>query len=212
MAEAGVLWFLDGPPLTPPPPPLKIEVGDKIVKVSASFGGDIWEAINFGQVRRGALRGLWGRSGGGGGQCWQQKQEQPALPLASERRATACRPLVRRPDAPHHERPPCSFPTLSDLNQHASCAARPLSPTHAQVVYAIKTRNGDVYMKLKRNFGDMSALQASGRQLQPLLPPPLLLPQTLAPLPKCRRHRLCCLASSPERSVTFSLCPCRRRS
>lgn len=54
----------------------RIEVGDKVVKVSASFGGDIWEALNFGQV-----------------------------------------------------------------------------------VYAIKTRNGDVYMKIRRNFGDMSALQ-----------------------------------------------------
>lgn len=27
-----------------------------------------------------------------------------------------------------------------------------------QVMYAIKTRNGDVYMKLKRNFGDTSFL------------------------------------------------------
>ncbi|KAL4426075.1 hypothetical protein ABPG77_007871 [Micractinium sp. CCAP 211/92] len=54
----------------------RIEAGDKVVKVSASFGGDIWEALNFGQV-----------------------------------------------------------------------------------IYAIKTRNGDVYMRLKRNFGDMSALQ-----------------------------------------------------
>ena len=26
-------------------------------------------------------------------------------------------------------------------------------------MYAIKTRNGEVYMKLKRNFGDMSALE-----------------------------------------------------
>lgn len=54
----------------------RIEAGDKVVKVSASFGGDVWEALNFGQV-----------------------------------------------------------------------------------IYAIKTRNGDVYMRLKRNFGDMSALQ-----------------------------------------------------
>ncbi|EIE25445.1 hypothetical protein COCSUDRAFT_13402 [Coccomyxa subellipsoidea C-169] len=53
----------------------QIEVGDKIVAVSASFGGDVWEAKNFGQV-----------------------------------------------------------------------------------MYAIKTRNGDVYMKLKRNFGDTSFL------------------------------------------------------
>jgi hypothetical protein len=29
----------------------RIEAGDKVVKVSASFGGDIWEALNFGQVR-----------------------------------------------------------------------------------------------------------------------------------------------------------------
>lgn len=27
------------------------------------------------------------------------------------------------------------------------------------MVYAIKTRNGQVYLKLKRNFGDLSALQ-----------------------------------------------------
>ncbi|KAL4854760.1 hypothetical protein ACK3TF_004676 [Chlorella vulgaris] len=53
-----------------------IQAGDKVVKVSASFGGDVWDAINFGQV-----------------------------------------------------------------------------------IYAIKTRNGDVYLQLKRNFGDMSALQ-----------------------------------------------------
>jgi hypothetical protein len=26
-------------------------------------------------------------------------------------------------------------------------------------MYAIRTRNGTVYMKIKRNFGDMSALQ-----------------------------------------------------
>ena len=26
------------------------QVGDKILKVSASFGNDIWEAINYGQV------------------------------------------------------------------------------------------------------------------------------------------------------------------
>ena len=54
----------------------EITPGDKVVKVSASFGGDVWEALNFGQV-----------------------------------------------------------------------------------VYAIKTRNGDVYLKLKKNFGDMSALE-----------------------------------------------------
>ena len=28
----------------------RIEPGDKVVKVSASFGDDVWEAINFGQV------------------------------------------------------------------------------------------------------------------------------------------------------------------
>ncbi|KAI7844917.1 hypothetical protein COHA_001565 [Chlorella ohadii] len=54
----------------------KIEAGDKVVKVSASFGDDVWEALNFGQV-----------------------------------------------------------------------------------IYAIKTRNGQVYLRLKRNFGDMSALE-----------------------------------------------------
>jgi hypothetical protein len=50
-------------------------VGDKIVKVSASFGDDVWDALNFGQV-----------------------------------------------------------------------------------MYAIKTRNGEVYMQLKKNYGDTSAL------------------------------------------------------
>jgi hypothetical protein len=50
--------------------------GDKIVKISASFGSDVWEAQNYGQI-----------------------------------------------------------------------------------MYAIRTRNGTVYMKLKRNFGDMSALK-----------------------------------------------------
>jgi len=53
-----------------------ITPGDKVVKVSASFGGDVWEALNFGQV-----------------------------------------------------------------------------------IYAIKTRNGEVYLRLKRNYGDMSALE-----------------------------------------------------
>lgn len=28
-----------------------------------------------------------------------------------------------------------------------------------QVIYAIRTRNGGVYLKIKRNFGDLSALQ-----------------------------------------------------
>lgn len=28
----------------------RIEAGDKVVKVSASFGDDVWEALNFGQV------------------------------------------------------------------------------------------------------------------------------------------------------------------
>ena len=53
-----------------------ITPGDKVVKVSASFGSDVWDALNFGQV-----------------------------------------------------------------------------------IYAIKTRNGEVYMKLKKNFGDMSQLE-----------------------------------------------------
>ena len=52
-----------------------VQVGDKITQVSASFGTDIWEAQNFGQV-----------------------------------------------------------------------------------MYAIKTRNGDVYLKMKRNYGDTSGL------------------------------------------------------
>ncbi len=55
-----------------------MQVGDKIVQVSASFGTDIWEAQNFGQV-----------------------------------------------------------------------------------MYAIKTRNGDVYLKMKRNYGDTSGLMVS---------------------------------------------------
>lgn len=29
---------------------LSLQPGDKILKVSASFGNDIWEAINYGQV------------------------------------------------------------------------------------------------------------------------------------------------------------------
>lgn len=55
-----------------------MQVGDKIAKVSASFGTDVWDAQNFGQV-----------------------------------------------------------------------------------MYAIKTRNGDVYLKMKRNFGDTSGLMVS---------------------------------------------------
>lgn len=53
-----------------------ITPGDKVVKISASFGSDVWEALNFGQV-----------------------------------------------------------------------------------IYAIKTRNGEVYLRLKKNYGDMSALE-----------------------------------------------------
>jgi hypothetical protein len=30
---------------------------------------------------------------------------------------------------------------------------------YGQVVYAIKTRSGQVYLKLKKNYGDMSALE-----------------------------------------------------
>ena len=55
-------------------PPAYVQPGDQIVAVSASFGTDVWEAKNFGQV-----------------------------------------------------------------------------------MYAIKTRNGQVYMKLKRNFGDLGS-------------------------------------------------------
>ena len=55
-----------------------MQVGDKIAQVSASFGTDIWEAQNFGQV-----------------------------------------------------------------------------------MYAIKTRNGDVYLKMKRNYGDTAGLMVS---------------------------------------------------
>lgn len=54
----------------------EITPGDKVVKISASFGSDVWEALNFGQV-----------------------------------------------------------------------------------IYAIKTRNGEVYLKLRKNYGDMSALE-----------------------------------------------------
>jgi hypothetical protein len=32
-----------------------------------------------------------------------------------------------------------------------------------QIMYAIRTRSGNVYLKIKRNFGDMSALQARRR-------------------------------------------------
>lgn len=55
----------------------RIEVGDKIVKISASFGEDVWEALNFGQV-----------------------------------------------------------------------------------MYAIKTRNGQVYLRMRKLYGDLSALEA----------------------------------------------------
>lgn len=55
---------------------------------------------------------------------------------------------------PHHLTSP---PTTCPIHRRS-----PLTPTmlsHHQVIYAIKTRNGDVYLQLKRNFGDMSALQ-----------------------------------------------------
>ncbi len=57
-----------------------MQVGDKVVNVSASFGSDVWEAKNYGQV-----------------------------------------------------------------------------------VYAIKTRNGQVYLRLQRKYGDLTALQVCTR-------------------------------------------------
>jgi hypothetical protein len=33
---------------------------------------------------------------------------------------------------------------------------------YGQIMYAIRTRNGTVYMKLKKNYGDMSALAVGG--------------------------------------------------
>ena len=59
----------------------EITPGDKVVKVSASFGSDVWDALNFGQV-----------------------------------------------------------------------------------IYAIKTRNGEVYLRLRKNYGDMSALEEEERE------------------------------------------------
>ena len=53
-----------------------VQPGDKVVRVSASFGADVWDALNFGQV-----------------------------------------------------------------------------------VYAIKTRNGEVYLQLRRNYGDLTQLE-----------------------------------------------------
>lgn len=32
---------------------------------------------------------------------------------------------------------------------------------YLQIMYAIRTRSGTVYLKIKRNFGDMSMLQVS---------------------------------------------------
>ena len=32
---------------------------------------------------------------------------------------------------------------------------------YGQVIYAIRTRNGEVYMMLKRNFGDTTMLEVS---------------------------------------------------
>ena len=61
-------------------PPWLLQVGDKVVNISASFGSDVWEAKNYGQV-----------------------------------------------------------------------------------VYAIKTRNGEVYLRLQRNYGDLAALQVRHR-------------------------------------------------
>jgi hypothetical protein len=34
---------------------------------------------------------------------------------------------------------------------------------YGQIMYAIRTRNGTVYLKIKRNFGDMSQMEVSGR-------------------------------------------------
>ena len=100
-----------------------IEVGDKVVNVSASFGDDVWEALNFGQVRGAAglvlLAGLVG---------WCRRGSLVAAESA---------------------RPAGLSRTLRWLS---FCPPQ-------QVVYAIKTRNGQVYLRLKRNFGDMSALQ-----------------------------------------------------
>ena len=39
-----------------------------------------------------------------------------------------------------------------------------------QVMYAIKTRNGDVYIKFKRNYGDTSFLMVLSQPLSPAEP------------------------------------------
>ncbi|KAF8065729.1 alpha-mannosidase [Scenedesmus sp. PABB004] len=73
-ADGGAYVTVNDPQLGNTDP--RIQPGDKITKISASFGSDVWDAQNFGQI-----------------------------------------------------------------------------------MYAIRTRNGTVYMQIKRNFGDMSALQ-----------------------------------------------------
>lgn len=81
-----------------------LQVGDKVVNVSASFGTDIWDAKNYGQVLRCAAL------------VWLLSSCCPGMP----------EPWVR-----------------------------------LQVLYAIKTRNGDVFLRFQKMYGNMSALQVS---------------------------------------------------
>ncbi len=56
-----------------------------------------------------------------------------------------------------------------------------------QVMYAIKTRNGDVYLKMKRNYGDTAALMV--RQHHSSHPPHACLLSSLTHSPT--RDKLC---------------------
>ena len=58
------------------------------------------------------------------------------------------------------------FYLLSFVVPYTSCPKpfrlpHPIWPPHPplQIMYAIRTRNGTVYMKMKKLFGDMSALE-----------------------------------------------------
>lgn len=76
----------------------EVAPGDKVVKVSASFGSDVWEALNFGQVR-GCMRS---RTPGSSGRAAAGPAPGPAAEDPPARRA---RP--REPPPTHGPHLPC---------------------------------------------------------------------------------------------------------
>lgn len=115
----------------------EVTPGDKVVKVSASFGSDVWDALNYGQVRL-QIDAVQSRSSHGCRVTGAVLGTPFGQQLSSRR--TLLRPVGTAWDPPSSGHV-CTLGTI------------------VQVVYAIKTRNGQVYLRMQRKYGDMSALE-----------------------------------------------------